>query len=306
MFAATMAMAISHVTEYAKFEIIPLASAQAMQWMTYTLLTAIAGRLFLNEDVKMIKCMSLTLCLLGSGFIVFGLVTTVESIQNQHEVPNYDCKDHAFNITGTNETFRINCTQIENRTSEDQHHIRTTTISGLLYGCALCIFTAFCDAIAFYCAVIVKDKVTDVLIVDFWYLVISMIFSFIMMLTVEYDKLKLPDQSNDILYLVGYCLTAAYAHLAWFALIKFVSFLAVTLFLNGQIPAAILFQYVLFKKLQPIKSGPYGLVGSIVITVGLLIPPVGKICEYKKYEKFEQSGKLESTPLKSEKPNTDK
>ncbi len=288
-------MAIGHFTIFAKFEVIPLASAVAIQYMTYTVLTMIAGRLFLKEDITMTKCISLTLCLLGSGFVVFGLVTNVlESTQNQHEVPNYD---QTYNMADTNEAFRVNCTHAENNTSEDQRHISTTTIGGLLYGCALCISTAFCEAIAFYCGVSMKDKVNDVLIVDFWYLIISMIFSFIMMLTVEYDKLKLPDQSNDIFYLVSYCLTAGYAHLAWFALTKFISFLAITLFLNGEIPTAILFQYVLFKELQPIKSGFYGLVGSIVITVGLLIPPIGEICEYRNLEKIAQSGKSEYTPI---------
>ncbi len=301
----SLALSVSQVIYFMKFEVIPLASADGMFSMVYTVATILIGRLLLGEYLNRRKGISLLLCIIGCSLIVLGLVSTVRLTDN-------DYKDftshHLENTTENNLGFEIvSVFQTVNNESNDaifiidskQEHalrhrnISTTTIGGVLYGLALCSANAIFASIGICCSALMKDHVEDALIANFWYDGCSMILSGIMMVIIEWHSMALPTQLDDTIYIVIHALTSGGGHLLWYALISFMSYLAISLFVNAEIPAKILCQYLIFPQLQPIRGSLFDFIGAIIITIGLFIPPVAEL--WQLYRKEENDGLSEDS-----------
>ena len=283
--------------------------------MVYTLLSAFVGKVLLKEDLNFRKGISILLCTIGCGLILLGLISTVQFTQNENKdtrnlyVYNETSREaiknatdfhgnfQSGNITCPNATLHMN-SELPDITHQDQRNIRTTTIQGLIYGMFLCAANGISSCIAMYCSTKMKDQVEDVLIFNFWYNLVSIIISGTMMLTVEWHHLTIPTRLDDIIYTVIHALTTASGQLLWFALISFISFLAITMFVNAETIVKILCQYFIFPELQPIKGGLFDFIGAIIITIGLIIPSVPELWQlYRGDKKSEKSKDSESTPL---------
>ncbi len=307
----SIAMAAGQVIQFARFEVIPLSSADGIHLMVYTVLATLVGRLLLQEDIKMAKGLSVVLCIIGSSLIVMGLISTVESVKQESHISSVDNENissplyiNIKNGTSGNNTGMLPLPVEYSKTqqepipvSKERNHrnINTTDTRTLLFGFALCASNGLLDCIAMYCSTLIKKHVDDVLIINFWYIMMSTTFSFVMMFAVEYKRLTLPSQWDDIMFLMAHALSTGFGYLLWSALIVFLSFVAISLIMNFEIPVKMLCQYVIFPQLQPIKGGIYDCVGAVVITVGLLIPSVGELLEYRQKKSDEMSE--ESIPL---------
>ncbi len=282
--------------------------------MVYTILSTLVGKLLLKEDLNFRKGISILLCIIGCGLILLGLISTVQFTQNESKdtrhlhvyneskdaiknVTDYQGNFPSVNNTCTNAMLHMNSEQPD-VIHQDQRNIRTTTIQGLIYGLFLCAANGIFSCIAMYCSTKMKDHVEDVLIFNFWYNLVSIIISGTMMLTVEWHHLTIPTKLDDIIYTVIHALTTASGQLLWFALISFISFLAITMFVNGETIVKILCQYFIFPELQPIKGGLFDFVGAIIITIGLIIPSVPELWQlYRRDKASDKSEDSESTPL---------
>ncbi len=297
-------MSVGQIIYFAKFEILPLASSEGIYNMVYTVLTALVGRFVLKESVSMRKVISLLLCVVGCLLIGMGLIFTVQQLElgssNMEEVSATELGHNmtkesyitATTVMNGNDTFRAS-------SDRNVHHrnISTETMSALLFGFLLCFVQAIGDCAALYCSSIMSKEVQDVLYINFWYLVMSNVVSIILMVIFEGDILALPTKSTDIIYVVVHGIASGLAHLALYALISFLSFIAITLFINAEILMKILCQYVMFPQLQPIQGGVFDLIGAIIIAIALVIPPLGELWEYRKDQENEHSEKSEYTPL---------
>ena len=67
-------------------------------------------------------------------------------------------------------------------------------------------------------------------------------------------------------------------------------------------PMEMMCQYLIAPHLQPIKPGVTDLIGAILITTGLILPPVGELCQMncKDEGKAKEYGYSELTPLSKE------
>ncbi len=275
--------------------------------MVYTVLTSLVGRVVLKEFISMRKVISLFLCGVGCLLIGMGLIFTVRQVQlgnsNMEEVSATELGSNMTkeglnnNITGTITMNRNDTSQASSDLNVHHRNISTETMSALLFGFLLCFAQAIGDCAALYCSSLMSKEVKDVLFINFWYLVMSNVVSFIMMAIFERDILALPTKSIDIVCIVVHGMSSGLAHLAFYALISFLSVIAITLFTNAEILIKIACQYIIFPQLQPIQGSVFDLIGAIIIAIALVIPPLGELWEYRKDQENDHSEKSEYTPL---------
>ncbi len=303
----SLSMSVGQVIMFAKYEVIPLSSADGIQYAVYTVMATVVARLLLTENMTIAKGVSLFMCMIGSTLTGIGLISTVHNV---HLGP----KVNIFHDSNVTINFMHNFTHINDDTENmnnstdlaDMHiipatphrNINTQDINTLLYGFLLCALNGMCDCVAFYCSTIMKDQVDHVLVVNFWYIVMSSLFSLIMMLVLEYERLTLPSQWDDITFVTLHALTTGVGHLLWFAWIEFLSFIAIALIMNAEIPLKILCQYFLFPQLQPIKGGIFDFTGAIIITLGLVFPPISDLLQKRQDTNKDKSS--EQIPLTQE------
>ncbi len=225
---------------------------------------------------------------IGSGLIVLGLVNTVKLIE-----PRDLYNSTAFlqsNVSENGEHF------IQKDTNRN---ILTTTTNDLILGLAICVVHGISDVIYFYCSKTLKNKVEDILVLDFWYLWGSITFTSLFMVFFEKDRLSFPTKLDDIIYLATHSLTSGIAHMLNYVLLTLISFIAIGILVNLEIPLAMLCQYVIVPHFQPIKGGVFDLSGAVVITVGLLLPSLAELWYFKhqQTQPNEQEEKLDETGI---------
>ncbi len=112
----------------------------------------------------------------------------------------------------------------------------------------------------------------------FWLLSTSALVSSVLMLVFEYHKITLPHKTEDIIYLTVHSLSAGIAYLLVYVTVLLLPLVTFSIVTTSAIPMEIVCQYVIVTHLQPIKPGYVDLLGAIVITVGLILPPLGELC----------------------------
>ena len=302
----SFAVSVGQVLMFAKYEVIPLSSADGIQLAMYTVLAAVIARLLLKENITIAKGVSLFMCIAGSTLTGIGLISIVSNAQLEPKVnilfdSNFTISSPLRNSSDINDAIEnMNNSATLNDVIPVRPHrnINTQDIETLLFGFLLCALNGMCDCVAFYCSAVMKDHVDHVLVVNFWYIVMSSLFSLIMMLALEYEKLTLPSQWDDIAFVTVHAITTGAGHLVWFAWIEFLSFIAIALFMNVEIPLKILCQYFLFPQLQPIQGGMFDFAGAIIITLGLIFPPISDFLQNRQQENKDKSP--EQTPLTQE------
>ncbi len=210
------------------------------------------------------KGFGVVLCISGSALVVLGLANNVEFSQSSH----------------SHVSLSKNGTQILNRTNisheyptQPKHEVRkilTTTTSSFLVGLGLCALHAFMEAGYMFCSKTLYDQVEDIQVLNFWCISGSTALSIVLMIGFEYKKLTLPSQLDDIMFLSTHVLTTGIGQVLNFALLELLSFIAIGIVINLEIPMGMLCQYILAPGLQPIKGGIFDLIGTIIIKRVLL------------------------------------
>ena len=220
------------------------------------------------------------LCIIGSAFIVLGLTQSVHLVQawrsDEQNSTAVSAGNFSINITSSSHTYH-------------GRHIFTTNIDSFLLGLGICVLNGLSDVIYFYCSKTLNDHVEHVLVLDFWYLVGSIIFTSLLMLGLEHNRLTLPTQVDDIVFLTTHSLTTAVAHILNYVLLTLLPFIAIGILVNLEIPLAMLCQYVIVPQFQPIRGGVFDLCGTVLITAGLVLPSLGELWHWK-CKQTEQDG----------------
>ncbi len=242
----------------AKVQIIPLGSSDAVTQMTIITLTTVVAKLVFKDTVKLERWICILLLLTGSIFIIVGLLDSV----NHTGV----CKNLNQNVT------ECTCAQNISKSTDEARLCRTTTVLGLVFGLSICLFQGFCAFFMLFCAVTLKDHVKDTLIIQFWYSVISLLFSTILMLLLEHKVLTIPSKLDGLMFLILHTLSAGTGQVLYIYIVRLLSILAISIILYSEVPQRTLAQYLIVPDLQPIKGERFDLAGCIIIAVGLLLP----------------------------------
>ncbi len=278
--------AISNACVFAKVEIIPLASAVGLTFMVSNILFTLVGKLILKEDLDCRKAVGMSLCIIGSGLIVLGLVNSVQLIEPLDTDLQNNTALSQSNLSAQDSNLMH---------SSMERNILTTTTSSLILGLGICVLHGISDVIYFYCSKTLKDQVDDILVLDFWYLWGSITFTVLSMVLFEKDRIALPTRLDDTMYLAAHSLTSGVAHMLNYVLLTLISFIAIGILVNLEIPLAMLCQYVIVPHFQPIRGGVFDLSGAIVITIGLLLPSLGELWHLKcqQTQHREQDGEMD-------------
>ncbi len=293
LFWGSLFTAISNACIFAKFEIVPLASAQALSFMASCIMYTILGKLALKEDLNFSKGLSVLLCIAGSGLVVLGLVNSIKLSQKIQSV-------HSNVQNGTEIVGHHNSTGEVMEKRIPKRNILTTDMYTLLLGLGISILHGMTDVGYGFCSKTLNDQVEDLQVLNFWYLTGSIVFTVLLMFGLEFHKLTLPTELDDIMLLTTHTLTTGIGHMSNFILLKLLSFIELGIIINVEIPMDMLAQYVIASNLQPIKGGMFDIVGTTVILAGLLLPPMGELWNLKCKQKDASEEDVKLLPLESE------
>ncbi len=293
-----LSVAVIHVTMFAKIEVIPLGNADAVTHVTATILSVMATMYVLREKVPLSKRLGIMLLLIGTCFIVVGLWDSVNHSNSlAHENHENGTQFIAMMHLETNkdhQAMKAKNTSVTQVTNANAAHraIITNTTSGLLLGFALCFIQGLFDFLEVYFASTLKEHVEDEdpLIINFWNVTASLLFSLTCMLIFEYDELAIPTNNDDAMYFTIHIITAGVAQVLYVYLVKFLSLIAMSIIIYSEIPMKTLSQYLIVPELQPITGGIFDLAGCLIITVGLVIPFIPALkCTNEGQETAEES-----------------
>ncbi len=76
------------------------------------------------------------------------------------------------------------------------------------------------------------------------------------------------------MYVIVHCSGQVIAVFTHFAAMQFGSPTSVAITLSSEIPMRMVCQYILFRDLQPLKGGMGDIIGSVLITIGIVLPHV--------------------------------
>ena len=278
----TLFVSISNVCLFAKFEMIPLSSAQGLTYMASNILFILVGKLILKDTVHWRQAFGMILCMIGSALIILGLTRSVHfvhSLENSH-----------FHRQNSTEVLSKNSSVQETHLSQSfpKRHHHTTTMQYFLLGIGMSVLQGLTDVMYLYCSKTLNDHVDHILILHFWYLIGSILFSSLLMIGFERNRMTLPTQVDDIAFLTTYSLASAIALILNIIILTLLSFLTIGIFLNLEIPLAMLCQYLIVPQIQPIRGGVFDLCGSVLITIGLMLPSLGELWQWKCKRTHEQ------------------
>ncbi len=184
----------------------------------------------------------------------------------------------------------------------EHRNIYTDTTQMFIIGIVVCTLEAVSDFTMFSLIKTIKDKTDNELFIVFWLLLASAVFSTGLMFIFEHHNLTLPCKLEDIIYLLVHCLSTGIAYILVNVTVLLVPLVTFGLVSTAVIPMDIVCQYVIVRQLQPITPGFTDLIGAILITVGLVLPPLGELWQQKcrnikELDGIEYSELHELTPL---------
>ncbi len=264
-----------------------MASAAALYMASLTILGVLLGRIILKEEITWLATMALTICLCGISLVLFGLTKTITI--------EYEKAQYTSNLNATSDSVQtasqnqppifsqeiIKDTQhqtFQHSMLQNQRHIHTGTIMGLITGVSGCLFCGIAEAISIISLKYIQNDIKDVHILTFWTAISGLIFSTAATVLLELEEIDYPRDLEKSLFLVGHALAVATGQFVYVLAMEKTSAHLLSILLNGQIPTNMLFQYVIVVNFQPITGGFYDVLGALVVTFGLVLPPVVEVC----------------------------
>ncbi len=219
----------------------------------------ILGRIFLREKIPNSFIGAALLCFIGLGLDIYGLVTTVLQEENTHidlytalPVPNL----------------------LTTSAPSSGRNIHTSTVTQLLFGFIVAIFSGLGEAVSVVVQKYYEDEFPSVHVLTFWSTAVGFILSLCCLLVFQYQNIAIPHDLDTCLLVLGHSSVVGIGLTLYIISMKVASTYVLSIFHNAHIPTALLFETVWFGNLQPIPGGIYDLVGPIILSIGLLIPPV--------------------------------
>ena len=227
----------------------------------------ILGRTFLNEKIPKSFIGAALLCFVGLGLDIYGLVTTVLQEENYHS----DCYEILPHVLTTS-------------APSSGRNMHTGTVKQLLTGIAVAILSGLGEAVSVVVQKYYEDEFPSVHVLTFWSSAAGIILSLSYLLVIQYQSIAIPQDLGTCLLVLGNSLVNGLGLTLYIISMKVASTYVLSIFHNAHIPTALLFETVWFENLQPIREGIYDLIGPIILSVGLLIPPVWTLAEVMLYQ----------------------
>ena len=239
-----------------------LGSAGSLYHAVWMIAVSISARVVLKEIITPVKWISISLCIGGSALVVVGLLSTIEFEKSS---------DPASNVTTLSPPSEV----------ENEHHM-TTAVSSFVLGIFICVASGIIEMSIVTFTKLMEEHIRHVFILSFWCSITGLLVSVIFMLILELDKLTFPTDILNLLYLATHTICTGIACVIYFVALQFGSAIVCSIALNAEIPFRVLFQYVLAKNLQPIDGSVYDIIGAVIVTLGVVLPPVVDFIKLKK------------------------
>ncbi len=127
-----------------------------------------------------------------------------------------------------------------------------------------------------------KEDVENILVLPVWCNISGILGSLITMMALEFHRLSFPTNAKNIAYISIHSFSNILTTFSKFLAFSFGSAVISSITLNAELPMSILCQYVLFPGLQPLDGSLYDLVGTIMIIMGITLPPLVNLIMYCK------------------------
>ncbi len=121
---------------------------------------------------------------------------------------------------------------------------------------------------------LMHGKLDSVFVLTTLYILSGMSSAVLFMLDLELNHLTLPADRESWVYVIVHCAGQVIAVFTHFAAMHFGSPTSVAIALSSEILMRMICQYVLFPDLQPLKGGMGDIIGSILITIGIIVSHV--------------------------------
>ena len=256
-----------------------MASAAALYMASLTILGVLLGRIILKEEITWLAMVALTICLCGICLVLFGLTKTI-TIEYEKAEYTSNLNVAAKSAQTASQRQPIFSQEIKDtrHTPQNERRIHTGTIIGLITGVSGCLFCGIAEAISIVTLKYIQHDIKDVHILTFWTVVSGLIFSTAATVLFELEEIDYPRDIEESLFMVGHALAVATGQFVYVLAMEKTSAHLLSILLNGQIPTNMLFQYVIVVNFQPITGGFYDVLGALVVTFGLVLPPVVEVC----------------------------
>ncbi len=269
MIGFCIGQATGAVAIFAAVELIPLSSMAAICMGSVMVLGVLLGKVVLNENITILCFISTITCLVGESVIIIGLVLTIVeggTEMNNQTMLYQNSSNHGPNVNET--SLRL----LEN--SLPERNIHTTSLTKLIFGIGIALIGGLGEAISFVSLKRIQDNVPSIHILTFWFTVLGIVSSIVAMLALEFNHLSMPQDWVNCLYLLGHVVMSSSAIIVYIVAMENSPVYITSIFINALIPIDMFLQYVCFPGLQPMKGSLYDMSGSVLVTLGLLIPPV--------------------------------
>ena len=257
-----------------------LGSAGSLYHAVWMIAVSISARMILKEIITPIKWISITLCVGGSAFVVVGLLSTIQFEESSKSEPE-------SNITSP-------LPEMESK------HQMTTTVSSFVLGIFVCVASGIIEMTVVTFTKLMQDHLGHVFILSFWVSISGLFVSLVFMFILELDKVTFPTDIMNLLYLAAHTICTGIACVIYFVALQYGSAVVCSIALNAEIPFRVLFQYVLARNLQLIDGSVYDIIGALIVTVGIVLPPVFDVIKLKMASRMSHQTDEAKVPLMSD------
>ncbi len=199
--------------------------------------------------------------------------------------------------------FRHNCPQAQEIYIGAKKGISIQT-QKFIVGIVICVIEGIGE-----CVVSVTIKLTQrdqfvssKLILSFWFMLVSLIISTVLMICIEYQSMTLPKERDDIIFLTIHVFAGGVGYPLWIYVVLLLPLLKVEFVNAFFIPMLMVCQYLIAVKLQPIQPGYIDLAGAVIISIGFTMGAVQELLRMKCQDntQYDEVENTELTPLAEE------
>ena len=263
----------------------------------------IVSRAVFNDTVTRLVFIAFILCLVGCGLTIYGLFNNIHNHPRNENILNTT----DYEIAYQNSTLLIPTSADEH--GEGKRNINTDTTQKFILGIVICVIEGIGECVvSVTIKCIQRDQSVSKLILSFWFMLVSLIISTVLMICVEYDKVILPSEPTDIMYLLIHVFTGGVGYPLWIYVVLLLSLITLGIVSAVYIPMLMVCQYVIARNLQPIQPGYIDFIGAVIISIGFTMGAFEEViktrCQTRSnnmnYDEDFEIGDTELSPLTKE------
>ncbi len=136
-------------------------------------------------------------------------------------------------------------------------------------------------------------------------MLVSATISTVLMICVEYNKVTLPREPTDIMYLLIHVFAGGVGYPLWIYVVLLLSLITLGIVSAFFIPMLMVCQYLIATELQPIQPGYIDFIGAVIISIGFIMGAVEEVIKKRRQTRSNNDedieiGDTEVTPLTKE------